>query len=104
MPMGNVARYQDVQTAVAFRDADLPRRCSRPPRARCRAARYAIMSAAGSDAARVYTRVGFRVAERTRLGVPVPAAAQWMIFAIDHRHEQRAGDGGDEQQARAARA
>jgi GNAT superfamily N-acetyltransferase len=65
VPMGNVARYQDVQTAVAFRRRGFAAALLATAAREVPSPRYAIMSATGSDAARVYTRVGFRVAELT---------------------------------------
>ena len=65
VPMGNVARYQDVQTAVAFRRRGFAAALLATAAREVPSPRYAIMSAAGSDAARMYARVGFRVAELT---------------------------------------
>jgi GNAT superfamily N-acetyltransferase len=61
---GSLARYQDVQTAPAYRKRGLAGALLAAAASHVRA-RLVIVALAGSDAERVYTRVGFRVAERT---------------------------------------
>lgn len=73
VPMGNVARYQDVQTAVAFRRRGFAAALLATAAREVPAPRYAIMSTPGSDAERVYMRVGFRVAELTVSACRYPA-------------------------------
>jgi len=64
VPMGNVARYQDVQTAVTHRRRGLAGALLATAAREVPSSRYAIMAEPGGEAERVYTRVGFRVAER----------------------------------------
>ena len=78
---GPLARFQDVQTAPAYRKRGLAgallaaaaaghRRSSDPS---TRADPLVILALAGSDAERVYTRVGFHVAERTASACRYPS-------------------------------
>jgi GNAT superfamily N-acetyltransferase len=65
VPMGTVARYQDVQTAVAYRQRGLASALLAAAAHAVPAAHYVIMAADGAEATRVYERAGFRIAERT---------------------------------------
>ena len=73
VPMGNVARYQDVQTAAAFRRRGMASSLLATAATEVPSSHYVIMSAAGSDAERVYARAGFRVAELTVSACRYPA-------------------------------
>lgn len=77
-PFGNLARYQDVQTLPSHRRRGL---AGALLAASARHAfehgteRAVIIAEPGSDAARVYTRVGFRVVERTASAYRYPPGA-----------------------------
>jgi GNAT superfamily N-acetyltransferase len=62
---GTVARYQDVQTLPAYRRRGVAGALLAAAARATRVERFAILAEPGSDAQRVYRRVGFRTAERT---------------------------------------
>ncbi|HET9989302.1 MAG TPA: hypothetical protein VFQ65_12315, partial [Kofleriaceae bacterium] len=62
--MDKVARYQDVQTAVAYRKRGLASALLAAAARDVPADRYVIMTA-GGEAERVYARAGFQLAEHT---------------------------------------
>lgn len=64
VPLDKVARYQDVQTAVAYRKRGLASALVAAAARDVPADRYVIMTSSG-DAERVYARAGFQIAERT---------------------------------------
>jgi GNAT superfamily N-acetyltransferase len=64
VPMDKVARYQDVQTAAAYRKRGLASALLACAARDVPAERYVIMTSLG-DAERVYARTGFQLAERT---------------------------------------
>ncbi|MGE5185540.1 MAG: GNAT family N-acetyltransferase [Acidobacteriota bacterium] len=65
VPLGAVARYQDVQTSATHRRRGLAGSLlATAARAFPQVSRFAILAEAGSDATRVYTRVGFTMRER----------------------------------------
>ena len=68
VPLGSVARYQDVQTAPAYRKRGLASALLAAAASRAIAEdveRVVIIALPDSEAARVYERAGFRVIERT---------------------------------------
>lgn len=65
VPLDKLARFQDVQTAATHRKRGLAGAMLAAAARDVPAERYVIMSTPGSDAERLYTRVGFRHAERT---------------------------------------
>jgi GNAT superfamily N-acetyltransferase len=64
VPMDKVARYQDVQTAAAYRKRGLASALLAAAARDVPAERYVIMTN-GGDSERVYARAGFTIAERT---------------------------------------
>ena len=80
--LDTVARYQDVQTALAYR-----RRGYAGALLAAAAAdgfsrgieRVVIIALPGSDAERVYTRIGFRAVERTASACRYPPSGAWRL-------------------------
>ena len=65
VPLGDVARYQDVQTAESHRKRGIASALIAAAAARCPCERLVIVAMPGSEAQRVYERVGFTILERT---------------------------------------
>ncbi len=74
VPIGGIARYQDVQTAPGYRRRGLAAALLAAAATAIPAERYVIMAAPGGDAERVYRRVGFALAERTASACRYPLA------------------------------
>jgi GNAT superfamily N-acetyltransferase len=78
VPLGSVARYQDVQTATDHRRRGLATallQASARDALESGAERVVIIAEPGSEAARVYERVGFRITERTSSACRYPPLA-----------------------------
>lgn len=76
--LGRLGRYQDVQTAASHRRRGIASALVAAAGRRARTAgvdQLVIMTAAGSDAARVYERLGFTVAEHTASACRKPSQA-----------------------------
>jgi len=73
VPLGDVLRYQDVQTAVSHRRRGIASALLAAAAQEARSGTLVIVALPDSDAARVYERVGFRVAERTASACRYPA-------------------------------
>ena len=65
VPLGKIGRYQDVQTAISHRRRGIAGALIAAAAREVSCETFAIVALPGSDAARVYERVGFRVVERT---------------------------------------
>jgi GNAT superfamily N-acetyltransferase len=74
VPMDRIARYQDVQTAAPYRKRGLAGAMLAAAARDVAADHYVILTAAGSDAERLYHRVGFTFAERTAAACRYPVS------------------------------
>ncbi len=75
VPMDRLARYRDVQTAPGSRKRGLAGAMLAAAARDVQADHYVILTAAGSEAERLYHRVGFTFAERTVAACRRPAIA-----------------------------
>ncbi|MFT3696185.1 MAG: GNAT family N-acetyltransferase [Kofleriaceae bacterium] len=76
VPMGNLARYQDVQTASTHRKRGYASALLAAAAAAVPAQSYVIIVDHASAAQRIYERAGFRIAERSSSAVLEPASAR----------------------------
>lgn len=74
VPLGDVARYQDVQTAATHRKRGIASALLGEAAAAVPARRYIIVADPESDASRIYTRAGFTVIERMVSAFSAPTA------------------------------
>ncbi len=65
VPLGDVARYQDVQTAASHRKRGIASALLAAAARDVQCDRFVIVAIPGSEAARVYERLGFQTIERT---------------------------------------
>ncbi len=72
--LGTRARYQDVQTAVAYRGQGIARGMLRVAAQASSASELVIVAEPGSQASRVYEQIGFRTVERVGSACRYPAS------------------------------
>lgn len=76
VPMGSLARYQDVQTASTHRRRGYASALLAAAAAAVPAERYVIIIDRDSEARRVYERAGFQIVERSSSAVREPASGR----------------------------
>ncbi len=75
VPLGRIARYQDVQTATTHRQRGIASALLVAAARNVECDRYVIVALPGSDAARVYARLGFAIVEQTASACRYPRAS-----------------------------
>jgi ribosomal protein S18 acetylase RimI-like enzyme len=76
VPLGTRARYQDVQTAIAYRGQGIARGMLRVAAQAARASELVIVAEPGSQASRVYEQIGFRTVELVGSACRYPVASE----------------------------
>jgi ribosomal protein S18 acetylase RimI-like enzyme len=74
VPLGDLARYQDVQTAATHRKRGIASSLLAAAAAAVSVERYVIVADPESEASRIYTRAGFTVIERMVSAFSAPAS------------------------------